>query len=142
MSQSGSDPEKRLLKAASCAGRWSNRHYRGADVRSCQAKFTAFSKGHHMVLHHAEQHDSQWAAIRSIAEMSGCAAETLRNWVRQAERDAGRPPELTTDERRRLKDLERENFELRRVIGVSDQMESLAGFCSTGSPPVGTFMSR
>jgi len=68
-----------------------------------------------MVLDHAEQHESQWAAIRSIAEKIGCAAETLRNWVRQAERDHGKRPDLTTDERQRLKQLEREVFELRRA---------------------------
>ena len=68
-----------------------------------------------MVLEHAEPHESQWAAIRSIAEKMGCAAETLCSWVRQAERDAGKRPGLTTDERQRLKDLERENFELRRA---------------------------
>jgi transposase len=68
-----------------------------------------------MVLEHADEYDSQWAAIRSIAEKMGCAAETLRNWVRQAERDTGKRPGLTTDERARLKQLERENFELRRA---------------------------
>jgi len=68
-----------------------------------------------MVLEHAEQHESQWAAIRSIAAKLGCAAETLRSWVRQAERDQGKRPGLTIDERQRLKDLERENFELRRA---------------------------
>src|SRR5918993_5151716 len=68
-----------------------------------------------MVLEHAEKHESQWAAIRSIAEKLGCAAETLRSWVRQAERDAGERPGLTTDERTRLKQLERENFELKRA---------------------------
>jgi transposase len=68
-----------------------------------------------MVLEHQEQHDSQWAAIVSIAEKIGCSAETLRHWVRQAERDQGRRPGLTTDERQRLKQLERENFELRRA---------------------------
>lgn len=68
-----------------------------------------------MVLEHAEQHESQWAAIRSIAGKLGCAAETLRSWVRQAERDQGKRPGLTTEERQRLKDLERENFELRRA---------------------------
>ena len=68
-----------------------------------------------MVLEHQDEHASQWAAIGSIAEKIGCSAETLRNWVRQAERDQGRRPELTTDERQRLKQLERENFELRRA---------------------------
>ena len=68
-----------------------------------------------MVFDHADEHPSQWAAIRSVAEKIGCAAEVLRRWVRQAERDAGRRPGLTTDERQRLKQLERENFELRRA---------------------------
>ena len=57
----------------------------------------------------------QWAAITSIAEKIGCAAETLRSWVRQAERDGGRRPGLTSDERARFKQFERENVELRRA---------------------------
>ena len=68
-----------------------------------------------MVLEHTKEHASQWAAISSIAEKIGCSAETLRNWVRQAERDAGKRPGLTTEEQGRLKQLERENFELRRA---------------------------
>ena len=68
-----------------------------------------------MVVEHEAAHDSQWAAITSIAEKIGCTAETLRKWVRQAERDQGRRPGLTTEERQRLKQLERENFELRRA---------------------------
>ena len=68
-----------------------------------------------MVQEHANQHESEWAAITSIAEKIGCSAETLRNWVRQAERDQGQRPGLTTEERARLKQLERENFELRRA---------------------------
>ena len=68
-----------------------------------------------MVLEHTEEHASQWAAIRSVAEKLGCTTETLRRWVRQAERDAGHRPGLTTDERARLKQLERENFELKRA---------------------------
>lgn len=60
-------------------------------------------------------HETQWAAIRSIAEKIGCNAETLRLWVRQAERDTGQRGGLTTDERARLKDLEREVRELRRA---------------------------
>jgi transposase-like protein len=68
-----------------------------------------------MVFEHRGEHESQWAAIRSIAEKCGCTAETLRHWVRQVERDEGRRPGLTTDERQRLKDLERENRELKRA---------------------------
>ena len=68
-----------------------------------------------MVFDQDVQHDSQWAAIRSIASKIGCSSETLRNWVRQAERDAGRRPGLTTEERQRLKELERENRELKRA---------------------------
>ena len=68
-----------------------------------------------MVLEHANEHPSQWAAITSIAEKIGCAAETLRSWVRQAERNDGKRPGLTSDERARLKDLERENRELKRA---------------------------
>ncbi len=68
-----------------------------------------------LVLDHQDQHDSQWAAMESIAGKIGCTAETLRKWVRQAERDTGRRPGLTTEERARLKQLERENRELRRA---------------------------
>ena len=68
-----------------------------------------------MVFEHAQEHAAQWAAITSIAEKIGCAAETLRSWVRRVERDGGRRPGLTTDERTRFKQLERENVELRRA---------------------------
>jgi transposase len=68
-----------------------------------------------MVLDHAPDHPSQWATIRSVAEKLGCTVEALRRWVRQAERDAGKRPGLTTDERARLKQLEKENVELRRA---------------------------
>jgi len=68
-----------------------------------------------MVLDHAPEHPSQWAAIRSVGEKLGIRTESLRRWVRQAERDAGKRPGLTTDERERLKQLEREVIELRRA---------------------------
>ena len=68
-----------------------------------------------MVREHAREHSSEWATIESIAEKIGCAPETLRGWVRQAQRDEGRRPGLTTDERQKLKTLERENRELRRA---------------------------
>jgi transposase len=54
-------------------------------------------------------------AIRSVAEKLACSVEALRRWVRQAERDTGQGAGLTTDERQRLKQLERENFELKRA---------------------------
>jgi transposase len=68
-----------------------------------------------MVFEHAHEHPSQWATIRSVAEKLGCTVEALRRWVRQAERDRGERPGLTTDERQRLKQLERENVELKRA---------------------------
>ena len=68
-----------------------------------------------LVLDHEKDYSSQWAAMVSIAEKIGCTAETLRKWVRQAERDEGRRPGLSTEERQRLKELERENRELRRA---------------------------
>ena len=68
-----------------------------------------------MVFDHAPEHPSQWATMRSVAEKLGCTVEALRRWVRQAERDVGKRAGLTTDERQRLKQLERENFELKRA---------------------------
>jgi transposase len=68
-----------------------------------------------LVLAQQDAHDSQWAAIESIAGKIGCTAETLRKWVRQRERDDGKRAGLTTDERLRLRELERENRELRRA---------------------------
>ena len=68
-----------------------------------------------MVWEHEAEHDSRWAAIRSIAEKVGCSPEALRKWVQQAERDSGQRPGLTTDEKQRMKDLEREVRELRRA---------------------------
>ncbi len=68
-----------------------------------------------MVFEHTEEHGTQWAAIRSISGKLGMSPETLRLWVRRAETDDGLRPGLTTDERVRMKDLERENRELRRA---------------------------
>jgi transposase len=68
-----------------------------------------------MVLEHQDEHPSQWAAICSIAAKFSISHETLRNWVRRAEVDDGLRSGLTSDERERLKDLERENRELRRA---------------------------
>jgi len=68
-----------------------------------------------LVFEHEREHESQWAAIGSIASKIGCTAETLRKWVRQAERDQGKRSGLSSSERDRLKELERENRELRRA---------------------------
>ena len=68
-----------------------------------------------LVLDHQGEHDSQWSAITSVSSKLGCTAETLRKWVRQAERDRGVRAGLSSEERRRLKELERENRELRRA---------------------------
>jgi transposase-like protein len=68
-----------------------------------------------LVLEQAEKHGSQWAAIKSVASKIGCTAETLRKWVRQSEYDQGIRDGLTTSERERLKQLERENRELKRA---------------------------
>ena len=68
-----------------------------------------------MVLDHRDEYDSQWAATVSIAEKFGIGTETLRRWVRRAEIDAGQREGVTTDERERIRQLERENRELRRT---------------------------
>ena len=68
-----------------------------------------------MVFDHQTEHGSQWATITSIASKIGCNPETLRSWVRQAERDEGKRPGLTTDERERIKAFEREVRELRQA---------------------------
>ncbi|MBB1068551.1 transposase, partial [Escherichia coli] len=68
------------------------------------------------------EYDSQWAAICSIAPKTGCTPETLRVWVRQYERDTGGGDGgLTSAERQRLKELERENRELRRSNDILRQ---------------------
>ena len=68
-----------------------------------------------LVFEHESEYESQWAALSSIASKIGCTPETLRKWVRRAERDEGKRPGLTSDERERLKRLERENRALRRA---------------------------
>ena len=67
-----------------------------------------------LVREQRDAHDTEWAAIRSIAEKIGCTAETLRLWVRQAERDAGKRPGLATDER----ELKRANEILRTASAL------------------------
>ena len=71
-----------------------------------------------MVFEHQGEYDSQWAALTSIASKIGCTPETLRKWVRRAETDQGQRSGMTTDDRERLKNLERENKELRRANDI------------------------
>ena len=71
-----------------------------------------------MVLTHEGEHASRWAAIQSIAGKIGCSSEALRNWVKQAEIDAGQRDGLSTDEKARMKELEREVKELRRANDI------------------------
>ena len=68
-----------------------------------------------MVLEHAQEHTSQWAAITSIAAKIGCTAQTLHEWVKKAERDSGVRAGVPTDVATKLKALERENRELRQA---------------------------
>ena len=87
------------------------------DTKKTTNKFSAEvrERAVRMVRDHQGDHASQWAAIASIATKIGCTAESLRRWLRQAERDAGMRPGATTDERERIKALERENRELRQA---------------------------
>jgi transposase len=71
-----------------------------------------------LVFEHESEYGSQWSAIGSIAGKIGCTPETLRRWVRRAETDAVRREGMTTSDRERLKQLERENRELRRANDI------------------------
>ena len=68
-----------------------------------------------LVMESAGDHGSEWAAISSVASKIGCTAETLRKWVRRVERDTGKRAGLTSAERDRMKELEREVRELKRA---------------------------
>ena len=78
-----------------------------------------------MVFEHQAEYPSQWRAIESISDKLGVNHETLRIWVRRAETDAGQRPGLTTDERQQLRELQRENKELRRANEI---LKSAAAF--------------
>jgi transposase-like protein len=68
-----------------------------------------------MVFDHQHEHESQWAAMKSVAGKIGCTAEALRGWIRQAERDLGKREGTSSAEKQRVKELEREVRELRRA---------------------------
>ena len=71
-----------------------------------------------MVMEHRQDFPSEWATMVSVSEKLGMTAETLRHWVRRAEIDGGFRSGLTTDERQRLRELEKENRELRRANDI------------------------
>ena len=81
----------------------------------------------HLVLEHEREYPSQWAAITSIATKLGMTPETLRKWVRRAETDQGLRGGLTSTERERVKQLERENRELRRTNEILKAAASFFG---------------
>ena len=97
-----------------------------------------------MVLEHEAEHTSQWAAITSIASKFGMTPETLRIWVRRAEVDGGARPGLTTEERERLRELERENRELRRANEIlkAASVDSMGQRNSASSLSAGVSKSR
>jgi transposase len=68
-----------------------------------------------MLLEHQSEYNSQWAAMSAIAGKVGCTAETLRKWVRQSEIEQGKREGLSSSERERLKELEREVRELKQA---------------------------
>ena len=68
-----------------------------------------------MVLEQRKEHSSQWASVQLISSKIGCTSETLRRWIQQAERDQGERAGITADEKTRLKQLEREDRELKRA---------------------------
>ena len=78
-----------------------------------------------MVREHGPEHPSQWASMRLVAENLGCTVEALRRWVRRAEQDAGKRPGLSTGERQRLTQLEREDFELKRANEILRKASAL-----------------
>jgi transposase len=81
-----------------------------------------------MLLEHRDAYPSEWAAMSAIAQKIGCSAETLRSWVRRVQVDEGLRPGLSTDERQRMRQLEREVRELRRANEI---LKAASVFCAT-----------
>lgn len=92
-------------------GRYSN-EFRGRGVR--------------LATEAMDKHDSRWATVESIAKKLGCSAQTLAKWLKQAERDVGQRAGVTTDERARLPELERENKELKRANTILRQASAFS----------------
>jgi transposase len=87
-----------------------------------------------MVREHAADYKSQWDAISSIAPKIGCTAETLRLWVRRVERDAGERAGPTTAEQMQIKQLERENRELRQANEILRKASAYFAQAELGRP--------
>ncbi len=88
-----------------------------------------------MVLDHEREYDSQWSAIVSISSKIGCVPETLRRWVRRAEIDRGEREGVTSEDRARLKELEREVRELRRVNEILRKASAFFAQAELDRPP-------
>jgi transposase-like protein len=88
-----------------------------------------------LVFEHQADYDSQWAALNSIAAKIGCTAETLRKWVRRAERDQGLREGLTSSDRERLNALERENRELKRANEILRKASAFFAQAELGRKP-------
>ena len=88
-----------------------------------------------MVLDHEREYDSLWSAIVSISSKIGCSAETLRRWVRRAEIDSGEREGLTSEDRAKMKELERENRELRRVNEILRKASAFFAQAELDRPP-------
>ena len=88
-----------------------------------------------MVLEHANEYGSEWSAICSIAAKIGCTPETLRKWVRRTAVDTGRRDGTTSDDRARLKELERENRELRRTNEILRKASAYFAQAELDRPP-------
>ncbi len=88
-----------------------------------------------MVFEHEREYSSQWSTISSIAEKIGCTSETLRKWVRQAERDRGLRAGFTTDDKSRIKELERENKELRQTNEILRKASAFFAQAELGRRP-------
>jgi transposase len=90
-----------------------------------------------IVHEHRDEYPSEWAAITSIAGKLGVGTEALRVWLRRARVDEGQRPGLTSEERERLKQLERENRELRRANEILKAASAFFAYMFTMIPPCG-----
>ena len=88
-----------------------------------------------MVFEHEREHDSQWSTTVSISSKIGCSPETLRRWVRRSEIDRGERGGITSEDQARIKELERENRELRRVNEILRKASAFFAQAELHRPP-------